>query len=138
MPIRYTNDAVITADQYIDLLQRADFAQRRPVNDPECIAGMLEHASILSTAWDGDKLVGTARSVTDFHYCCYLSDLAVDQDYQKQGIGRELIHHTRSLLGPRTTLILLAAPAAREYYPRIGFEPHPSAWVIGPGKELQA
>lgn len=136
MAIVYSTEAVITADQYIDLLERADFAQRRPVDDRECIKGMLLHADILCTAWDGKKLVGAARSVTDFHYCCYLSDLAVDVAYQKQGIGRELIRHTRALLGPRTSLILLSAPAAREYYPRIGFEAHPSAWVLGPGKEL--
>ncbi len=136
MPIRYTTEEVITTGQYIDLLERADFAQRRPVNDHECMAGMLQHANILCTAWDGEKLVGAARSVTDFHYCCYLSDLAVDVAYQKQGIGRELIRHTRALLGPRASLILLSAPAAREYYPRIGFETHPSAWVLGPGKEL--
>lgn len=137
MSIHYATDTVITADQYIDLLRRADFAQRRPVDDRECMEGMLQHANILTTAWDGDKLVGAARSVTDFHYCCYLSDLAVDQDYQKQGIGRELIQLTRILLGPRTTLILLAAPAAREYYPRIGFETHPSAWVISADKPLK-
>ncbi|WP_035605159.1 GNAT family N-acetyltransferase [Haloferula sp. BvORR071] len=136
MPIHYSTDVVITADQYIDLLHRADFAQRRPVDDRECITGMLQHANILCTAWDSEKLVGAARSVTDFHYCCYLSDLAVDVEYQKQGIGREMIRHTRTLLGPRTSLILLAAPAAREYYPKIGFETHPSAWVIAPGKDL--
>lgn len=137
-PIRYTTDAAITAEQYIDLLRRADFAQRRPVDDRECMAGMLQHAGILCTAWDGEKLVGAARSVTDFHYCCYLSDLAVDLAYQKQGIGRELIRHTRTKLGPRTSLILLSAPAAREYYPRIGFEAHPSAWLLAPGEELQS
>ena len=137
MSIRYTNDAVLAADQYIDLLQRADFAQRRPVDDRECMEGMLKHANILCTAWDGERLVGAARSVTDFHYCCYLSDLAVDQDYQKQGIGRELIRHTRTLVGPRTTFILLAAPAARDYYPRIGFKPHPSAWVLEANEPLE-
>jgi len=137
MQIIYSTDAVITAEEYIDLLRRADFAQRRPVDDPACMQGMLDHANLICTAWDGSKLVGAARSVTDFHYCCYLSDLAVDQDYQKQGIGRELIRHTRSRLEPRTWVMLLAAPDAKEYYPKIGFEPHPAAWVIGPGDELQ-
>lgn len=84
-----------------------------------------------------DSLVGAARSVTDFHYCCYVSDLAVDQAYQKQGIGRELIRHTRTRLGPRTTVMLLAAPAARDYYPKIGFETHPSAWVLGADAPLK-
>ena len=135
--IHYECDAIITADQYINLLQRADFAQRRPIDDRECMEGMLQHANLLCTAWDGEKLVGAARSVTDFHYCCYVSDLAVDVEYQKQGIGRELIRHTRARLGPRTWMMLLSAPAARDYYPKIGFETHPSAWVLGPGKELE-
>lgn len=91
---------------------------------------MLEHADLLCTAWDGSILVGVARSVTDFEYCCYLSDLAVDENYQKKGIGRELIRLTQSRLGPKATLILLAAPKAEGYYPKVGFERHKSAWII--------
>ncbi|WP_367871997.1 GNAT family N-acetyltransferase [Luteolibacter sp. Populi] len=137
MNLRYSTDDVLTADDYIDLLRRADFAARRPVDDRECMEGMLRHANLLCTAWDGTKLVGAARSVTDFHYCCYLSDLAVDRDYQKQGIGRELIRHTRSRLGPKTWVMLLAAPDAMDYYPKIGFQQHPSAWVLGLGQTLK-
>ena len=77
-----------------------------------------------------ELLVGVARSVTDFHYCCYLSDLAVDQAVQDKGIGRELIRHTREQLGPRCKLILLSAPAAVGYYPHIGFTQHNSAWIL--------
>lgn len=91
---------------------------------------MLEHGNLLCTAWDGDRLVGVARSVTDFAYCCYLSDLAVDAAYQKQGIGRALMRLTQAQLGPSAKLILLAAPAAAAYYPRLGFQAHPSAWVL--------
>ena len=91
---------------------------------------MLEHAKLLCTAWDAEMLVGVARSVTDFEYCCYLSDLAVDEAYQKTGIGKELIRLTQSKLGPNAKLILLAAPKAQAYYPRIGFEQHHSAWVM--------
>ena len=91
---------------------------------------MLENADLLCTAWDNGKLVGVARSVTDFEYCFYLSDLAVDESYQKQGIGRELIRLTQSRLGAKAKLILLSAPAAVEYYPKLGFAVHPSAWVI--------
>jgi predicted N-acetyltransferase YhbS len=98
---------------------------------------MLRHANLLCTAWDADKLVGVARSVTDFAFCCYLSDLAVDEAYQKRGIGRKLIELTRSRLGPKATVILLAAPKAEAYYPRIGFAPHRSAWVLSADTELR-
>ncbi len=68
--------------------------------------------------------------MTDFHYCCYLSDLAVDTAYQRQGIGARLIELTRLELKPQAKIILLAAPAATEYYPRLGFDAHHSAWLL--------
>ena len=83
-----------------------------------------------------EKLVGVARSVTDFEFCCYLSDLAVDQAYQKRGIGRELIRLTQSRLGKKAKLILLSAPKAEGYYPKIGFDQHRSAWVLAADKDL--
>lgn len=98
---------------------------------------MLEHGNLLCTAWDGEQLVGVARSVTDFEFCCYLSDLAVDEQYQKQGIGKELIRLTRSRLGSKARIILLSAPKAEGYYPRIGFEAHRSAWILGADQALK-
>lgn len=95
---------------------------------------MLLYADLLCTAWHDDELVGVARSVTDFVYCCYLSDLAVDQIYQQIGIGRALIHMTRSRLGVRAKVILLAAPNAKGYYPKVGFVAHESAWILPQGK----
>jgi GNAT superfamily N-acetyltransferase len=136
MPIHYEHSRLIDEDEFVDLLKRSTLAERRPVDDPTCIKAMLSHANLLCTAWDGEKLVGVARSVTDFEYCCYLSDLAVDEAYQKQGIGRELIRLTQSKLGSKAKIILLAAPKADGYYPRIGFESHPSAWIIGATKNL--
>jgi GNAT superfamily N-acetyltransferase len=136
MTIRYEHDREISAADFVDLLKRSRLAERRPVDDPKCIQAMLGHADILCTAWAGEKLVGVARSVTDFEYCCYLSDLAVDEAYQRTGIGRELIRLTRSRLGGRATIILLAAPNAEPYYPRIGFDAHRSAWVLPSGKML--
>ena len=135
--IRYKVGESITVDQFIDVLRRSTLAERRPVDDRDCLAGMLRHADLLVTAWEQDLLVGVARSVTDFNYCCYLSDLAVDQAYQQAGIGRELIRHTREQLGSGCTVILLSAPAAAGYYPRIGFRPHDSAWVLHPADELR-
>jgi len=135
--IRYAVGESISVDQFIDVLRRSTLAERRPVDDRDCLAGMLRHADLLVTAWEQDLLVGVARSVTDFNYCCYLSDLAVDQAHQQAGIGRELIRHTREQLGSSCMVILLSAPAATAYYPRIGFRPHDSAWVLHPADDLQ-
>ena len=134
--IRYSTTEKVSPEQFIDILHRSTLAERRPVDDRECINNMLEHANLMITAWEGEKLVGVARSVTDFSYCCYLSDLAVDQNVQKGGIGKELMRHTQKALGPKCTLILLSAPKAQEYYPRIGMEQHSSAWILPPGKSI--
>ena len=136
MPIHYDSSRRITEFEFVDLLRRSTLAERRPVDDPQCVSAMLRHANLLCTAWDGDRLVGVARSVTDFEFCCYLSDLAVDVAYQKRGIGRELIALTKSRLGSRAMLILLAAPKAEKYYPKIGFQPHHSAWILPAEKDL--
>src|SRR3954469_14097270 len=130
MHITFETSRTISDAEFVDLLRRSTLAARRPVDDPNCIRAMLEHADLLCTAWDGAKLVGVARSVTDFEFCCYLSDLAVDENYQKRGIGRELIHLTQSKLGTKAKLILLSAPKAENYYPKVGFEQHRSAWII--------
>lgn len=126
----YKTDALLTPAAFIDLLARSTLGERRPMDDPETIAGMIANADLTVTAWDGDTLVGVARSVTDFTYCCYLSDLAVDAAYQRQGIGVELIALTQAQLGPRCNIILLAAPAAADYYPRVGFKHHPRCWIL--------
>ena len=130
MDIVYSHEIKITPDQFVDLLRRSGLAARRPVEDPACVEGMLRNANLLVTAWQGDLLVGVARSVTDFSYCCYLSDLAVDASLQKRGVGKRLVHETQQQLGPRCKIILLAAPAATEYYSHIGFSRHPQAWVL--------
>src|SRR6266566_3626823 len=110
MTIQYDTSRKITESQFIDLLKRSTLSERRPIDDSKCIGAMLRHADLLCTAWDTEKLIGVARSVTDFEFCCYLSDLAVDAAYQKQGIGRELIRLTQSRLGPNAKIILFAAP----------------------------
>jgi hypothetical protein len=137
MKIRYQTGQKLTAEQFIDILVRSTLAERRPVNDPECIRSMLAHANLLVSAWDGSRVVGVARSVTDFSYCCYLSDLAVDREYQKAGIGLGLIEATQKGLGPRCTIILLAAPVAVEYYPHIGFDHHPQAWLLPASRKIR-
>ena len=128
--IDYTTEVPLTPTTFTDLLRRSTLAERRPVDDAAAIAGMVANAGLTVTAWDGDLLVGVARSVTDFTYCCYLSDLAVDEAYQRQGIGVELIAQTQAALGPRCNIILLAAPAAADYYGHIGFDHHPRCWIL--------
>ncbi|EOA04270.1 histone acetyltransferase HPA2, GnaT family, acetyltransferase [Herbaspirillum frisingense GSF30] len=136
MPIVYRTDVRLTVDQFIDILSRTSLGPRRPLDDRDCMQAMVEHANLIATAWDGDLIVGVARGVTDFAYACYLSELAVDEQYQRQGIGKELIRHARSLLGPRCRLRLLAAPDAADYYGHIGFAHSPRCWELTPGHEL--
>jgi len=136
MAIQYDTARSITETQFIDLLRRSTLAERRPVDDLKSIQAMLHHANLICTAWADTQLVGVARSLTDFEYCCYLSDLAVDLEYQRQGVGRQLIALTQSRLGANAKLILLAAPKAEGYYPRIGFDPHRSAWIIPADRPL--
>lgn len=110
-------------DEFLDVLRRSGLAARRPVDEPDRIRGMVENANLTVAARDSDGLlIGIARSITDFAYCCYLSDLAVDVAWQKKGIGRELIRRTRDSIHPKALLLLLSAPAAMDYYPRIGME----------------
>lgn len=127
--IHYSTDSTLTPDAFIDLLKRSTLAERRPIADAACIAGMLTNSNLLVSAWDGGVLVGAARSVTDFHYACYLSDLAVAQSHQRQGIGKALIEHTQAKLRTGCKLILIAAPAADTYYEPLGFERNLRCWV---------
>ena len=136
MSISYNSNPDLRIDQFIELLNSSGLGLRRPVDDRECINRMLENANLTLVAMDGTQLVGIARSITDFAYSCYLSDLAVHKDYQRQGIGKKLIEKTRNALGEQCNLILLSAPAAKKYYPAIGFDQHLSAWILPPGKEL--
>lgn len=129
--IRIQLEPQLSSADFIDILSRSTLAERRPVDCPETIAGMLQQADVLVTArTTAGLLVGVARSITDFHYCTYLSDLAVDQAFQRQGIGRRLIEYSHEVAGKGTTLILLSAPAAVSYYQHIGMQPHPSCWTI--------
>jgi len=128
--IKYQIEPELTVEEFIDVLVRSTLAERRPVDDRTIMAGMLANASIIVTARSEDLLVGVSRAISDFHYCTYLSDLAVDQNYQRQGIGKELIWRTHQATGLQTTLILLSAPKAVTYYPHIGMTKHESCWII--------
>jgi predicted N-acetyltransferase YhbS len=128
--IIYRDEAQITAEQAIDLYIRSSLGERRPVDNLKTFESMLKHANLTITAWDGDQLIGISRSLTDFEYVAYLADLAVDQKYQRQGIGKQLIEETQTRLGQNCMIVLLAAPKANDYYQHIGFEHNPRAWTL--------
>ncbi|RYD15475.1 MAG: N-acetyltransferase [Lysobacteraceae bacterium] len=127
--ITYRNDCRPDLGQARELYRASTLGQRRPIDDDARFGAMIEHANLIVTAWDGERLLGISRSLTDFAWTTYLADLAVREDHQRQGIGRELIRHTRAA-APQAKLVLLAAPAAERYYPRIGFAHMPQAWML--------
>ena len=138
MSIEYKINEPISTDQFIDLLSSSTLGERRPIQDRECMQGMISNSNLTVSAWDSGQLVGLARSMTDFHFACYLSDLAVSQSHQKSGIGKQLQIITQNQLGPRCKLILLAAPAANEYYEHIGFTNNPRCWVLERDSSIQS
>ena len=129
-PIEYQLEPELTADEFIAVLVSSTLGERRPVDDRHRIEGMLRQADLIVTARCDGKLIGVSRALTDFQFCTYLSDLAVDAAVQGQGIGKRLIEETHQAAGKHTMLILIAAPKAASYYPHIGMEAHPSCWVI--------
>jgi predicted N-acetyltransferase YhbS len=134
--IEYRNGNDLVLAEVIDLYRDSTLGERRPIDDEGIVADMLRHANLVVTAWDGQTMVGIARTLTDFSYVGYLADLAVRASYQKRGIGTELIKRTRDLMGARSMLVLLAAPKAVDYYPKVGFRKHESAWVLRKGDSL--
>ncbi len=130
MPIAYSLEPDLCAEEFRAVLIASTLGERRPVGDLPRLDRMLRQADVIATARDGTRLVGISRAITDFSYCCYLSDLAVDAAYQRQGIGKRLIAKTHEAAGDLTALILVAAPAAQSYYPRIGMQQHPSCWTL--------
>ena len=127
--IAYAIEPALSAEEFIDVLVRSTLAERRPIDKRDVVESMLRHADLIVTARAAHQLVGISRAISDFAYCTYLSDLAVDVAFQKQGIGRELIRRTHEAAGLRTHLILVAAPKARTYYDHIGMQPHDSCWI---------
>lgn len=136
--IRYALEPNLSAEEFVGVLRRSTLAERRPVDRPDVIAAMLRNADIVLTARvDGSEqdglLVGISRAVTDYSYCVYLSDLAVDEAFAGRGIGRELIDRTHESAGRHTMLILISAPKAETYYPHIGMTQHGSCWYLQRG-----
>jgi len=132
---RVGND--LDLDGMIELYHASTLGERRPADDRGRMSEMLKQANLVVTAWDGDLLVGISRALSDFSFVTYLSDLAVRKSHQRSGIGKELIRRTQQAAGPQAKLILVAAPAAAEYYPRIGFQHVPRAWMLEAGEYLR-
>jgi len=128
MVIIYSDDKLQNAKDVAQVFQNSGI--NRPSEDLPRIQRMIDEADILITAWADGTMVGVARAITDYSYCCYLSDLAVDRNYQKQGIGKELVSKVQEIIGEECSLLLLSAPGAMGYYPRIGFESIDNAFVI--------
>lgn len=128
MNITYKTDITPDTQQIIDLYDSSGI--NRPTSDQARIANMYANSNLVVTAWDGETLVGIARSLTDFCYACYLSDLAVRKEYQAAGIGKQLIALTKEIIGEQTMLLLLSAPAAMDYYPKVGFEKVENGFMI--------
>ena len=136
MSIQYRINEPIDVQQFYDLLVNSTLGERRPIDDRKCLEGMIANSNLTVSAWDSGKLIGLARSMTDFNYACYLSDLAVDQSYQKSGIGKQLQVLTQAQLNHRCKLILISAPAANSYYEKIGFTNNPRCWVLEKTSEI--
>lgn len=134
--ITYQIEEKIGEEEFTQVLINSTLGERRPVNEPDRIASMLKHANLIATARDNGKLIGVSRSLTDFVYCTYLSDLAVDENYQKMGIGKELIRITKQHT-PKAKLILLAAPKAVGYYPKIGMTQWEQCYVLDNVEDLK-
>lgn len=128
MNISYSTTNKPTPQQVISLYESAGL--NRPTKDKARIAKMYDNSNLFVTAWDGDLLVGVARSLTDFCYCCYLSDLAVRDEYKKAGIGKKLVDLTREAISEESMLLLLSAPTAMEYYPKIGMNEVKNGFII--------
>jgi len=139
MTVAYHINEGINISEFIEVLEKSGLGERRPIDRPDVIQKMLEHCNLLISARnEQNQLIGVARSLTDFSYCCYLSCLAVDESYKNKGIGKELIRRTMLKIGETATLILLAAPGAEKYYDKLGFSQSNNAYIIQRGDSHQA
>lgn len=134
--IEYNIENNLEAGEFRMVLINSTLGNRRPVDEPERLSRMLEYGNLIVTARENGVLIGVSRSLTDFAFCTYLSDLAVDVRYQNKGIGRELIRQTK-LAAPQAKLILLAAPAAISYYPKIGMKKFEYCYLLDNIEDLQ-
>ena len=132
MEIIYRSDIIPTAEQVIELYENAGLP--RPTNDKDRIQKMYNNSNLVITAWDDTLLVGVSRCITDWHWCCYLADLAIRQEYKRCGIGKKLIALTKEKVGEQSMVLLLSVPTAMDYYPKVGFTKQESSFIINRDK----
>ena len=130
MTITYSFDNTIPLADLCSLYQDSFLESPRPIEDAETMKNMLKNATILVSAWDKKTLVGVCRSLSDFAYVTYVSDLAVHKNYQRRGIGKQLLQHVQEKSGLKCKLVLLSNTQANSYYPELGFNHHNRAWTI--------
>jgi len=128
MNIKYSSEERPNADVIIELYDNAGLP--RPTHDKERIQKMLDNSNLIVTAWDGDVLIGVSRCITDWVWSCYLADLAIRKEYQKEGIGKKLINLTKEKVGEQSMVLLLSVPTALEYYPKVGFKKQESSFIM--------
>ena len=128
MNIQFKVNAKVSATGVIEVFKSSGI--NHPVDDAAKVQAMLDNSNLIITAWEGDNLIGIARSVTDYNYCCYLADLAVKKEHQKSGIGKTLIELTQNASGENTMLVLLSNGPAMEYYPKEGFDKSEHGFII--------
>lgn len=127
--ISYQQEKNLSVSDFREILISSGLAERRPVHDRDRLQKMIDHADVILTARSQERIIGIARAITDFSYCCYLSDLAVDKNFQKMGVGKKLMEMMSEISGAQTSLILLAAPSAEAYYSKIGMTPINNGWI---------
>ncbi len=128
MELTYSSNIIPTADQVIELYQNSGLP--RPTHDKERIKKMFDNSNLIITCWDGERLIGVSRSITDWCWSCYLADLAVRHEYKESGIGKKLIKLTKEKVGDECMILLLSVPAAMEYYPKVGFIKQESSFIM--------
>jgi len=134
--IVYKIENNLSVEDFKTVLIESTLADRRPVNEPERLLNMVKQGNLIITAREQGKLIGVSRSLTDFSFCTYLSDLAVIKEFQKKGIGKELIRQTK-LAAPLAKLILLSAPDAIPYYTKIGMTQHKYCYYLDDINDLK-
>ncbi|MCP1547438.1 MULTISPECIES: GNAT family N-acetyltransferase [Methylorubrum] len=118
----------LDAETFWGVLVESGLEPWRPDEDLERLRRILKGSDLIVTARLGGRLVGVARTLTDFAFCAYLATLAVARDCQGLGIGRRLIAETRAAAGPEVSLLLTAAPGIEGYYEALGMPRVPHAF----------
>ena len=106
-----------------------DSGLRRPTRDLLRMTEMYVNSPLVVSAWRGDRLIGVARTLTDFSWSSYLADLAVAKDFQRSGVGRKLYDLTRREVGAGSMLLLISVPGAEDFYRRLGLEKEVFAFI---------